>query len=199
MHTNAMRCYRPNGTCYAILTPSEWTALRNAGKLDAELKRRRDSGVVLEVKTLTGTITPRHISPRVEAEEAARIRAEAEAAQTAFEAETQREMEARLPMVPIQWTGLRYPCDDPENGPARKNPVNGCVECGTKEADSYTDEGVCNTCHDEPKLAEAVQAMREDIAAGGSFENALEHYAALFEIDAGDLRHEWNLRTEDGR
>lgn len=90
MNANSMRCYRPNGTCYAILTPSEWTTLRNAGKLDAELKRRRDSGVVLEVKTLTGTITPRHLSPRVEAEEAARIRAEAEAAERSAALDVER-------------------------------------------------------------------------------------------------------------
>ena len=47
---NRLFCYRPNGTCYAVLTPSEWKELRQAKQLDAELKRRRDSGVVIEVK-----------------------------------------------------------------------------------------------------------------------------------------------------
>jgi hypothetical protein len=43
-------CYRPNGTCYAVLTPSEWKKLRHAKTLDAELQRRRESGVIIEVK-----------------------------------------------------------------------------------------------------------------------------------------------------
>lgn len=148
MHPNAMRCYRPNGTCYAILTPSEWTTLRDSGRLESELKRRRDSGVILEVQQPEGFKQPRHGSPRVEAEEAAQAAAEGEAAQTAFETHVQQEMEARAPMVPLEWSPLRYPCDDPENGPARRNPVNGCIDCGTTEADGYTNEGVCHNCAD---------------------------------------------------
>lgn len=46
---------------------------------------------------------------------------------------------------------------------------------------------------------EAVQAIREDIQQGTSFEGSLSHYADLFEIEESALRHEWNLQNEDDR
>jgi len=48
--------------------------------------------------------------------------------------------------MPIHWTKLRYPGDDPENGPARRNPIGGCVKCGSKNAENYTIDGVCSMC-----------------------------------------------------
>lgn len=118
---NRMFCYRPNGTCYAILTPAEWERLRKAGRLDAELARRRASGEVLEVARNDGaTYTPaKHFKPR----------------------------EATQVMVALAWApGLSYPGGDPENGPARRVPVDGCVTCGSMDADSYNEHGVCNGC-----------------------------------------------------
>ena len=46
---------------------------------------------------------------------------------------------------------------------------------------------------------EAVQAIREDIQQGTSFEGSLSHYADLFEIEESALRHEWNLQNGDDR
>lgn len=51
------------------------------------------------------------------------------------------------------------------------------------------------TKENDKTLAEAVEAIREDVANGTGFEGSLEHYAALFEITEDCLRHEWNLRT----
>lgn len=48
----------------------------------------------------------------------------------------------------ITWTPLRYPGGDPENGPARANPVNGCTHCGAKDADTYYPSGLCSVCGD---------------------------------------------------
>jgi hypothetical protein len=61
---NALMCYRPDGTCYAILSTGEWAALRKAGKLDAELKRRRESGAIVEVTKPTPFIPAPHFKPR---------------------------------------------------------------------------------------------------------------------------------------
>lgn len=61
---NAMFCYRPDNTCYAILSTYEWEKLRKAGTLDAELKRRRDSGVVLEVVRPDTKLPVKHFKPR---------------------------------------------------------------------------------------------------------------------------------------
>lgn len=52
--------------------------------------------------------------------------------------------------------------------------------------------------HDEV-FAEAVAAIVEGMAEGGSFEHNLEHYAALYEIEVEALRHEWNLRKGEAR
>lgn len=50
-------------------------------------------------------------------------------------------------MKTLQWMpGLRYPCNDPEQGPARRVPVGGCMKCGDTEADSYTVLGFCPSC-----------------------------------------------------
>lgn len=46
----------------------------------------------------------------------------------------------------LEWSAPRYPCGDPENGPARRNPINGCIECSTKEAESYDENGLCDSC-----------------------------------------------------
>ena len=61
---NAMFCYRPDNTCYAIIAPGEWERLRKAGKLDAELKRRRESGVILEVVRPETKLPVKHFKPR---------------------------------------------------------------------------------------------------------------------------------------
>lgn len=63
---NAMFCYRPDNTCYAILSTHEWEQLRKAGRLDAELKRRRDSGVVLQVTHPETKAPVKHFKPREE-------------------------------------------------------------------------------------------------------------------------------------
>ena len=55
------------------------------------------------------------------------------------------------------------------------------------------------TQKDDGTFAEAVGAMREDIAGGTSFEGSLVHYADLFGIERDALRHEWNLRQEDSQ
>jgi hypothetical protein len=46
---------------------------------------------------------------------------------------------------------------------------------------------------------DAIQAIREDLRDGERFEASLSHYADLFEIEEGALRHEWNLQNEDCR
>lgn len=172
----AMFCYRPNGTCYAVISPSEWVALRKAGRLDAELKKRRDSGTVIEVKRPEGFRQQPHYKPReetiiarvplnfaerhadtlaalrsgavgpTEAEMTAdEIAAEADAYQTAFETATQQAAEA----AGVKWReGLSYPGNDPENGPARRVPVNGCRECGNDDADRYDESGLGSCCDD---------------------------------------------------
>ena len=48
-------------------------------------------------------------------------------------------------------------------------------------------------------FSDAIQAMREDIHQGTSFEGSLSHYSDLFQIEESALRHEWNLRNEDDR
>jgi len=40
----------------------------------------------------------------------------------------------------------RYPADDPENGPARLQPVGGCVKCGERNSEHYTSKGECVDC-----------------------------------------------------
>lgn len=45
-----IRCYRPDGTCYAVVSPTQWAHLRETGKLAGWLDRQRESGVILEVK-----------------------------------------------------------------------------------------------------------------------------------------------------
>lgn len=40
---------------------------------------------------------------------------------------------------------------------------------------------------------EAVQALREDVEAGRTFEWSLEHYADLFGVDKETLRNEYYL------
>lgn len=177
----AMFCYRDNGTCYAVLSPSEWVTLRKAGRLDAELKRRRDSGAVIEVARPAGFKQAPHFKPREEtiiakaplnfaerhADTLAALRAgavgpteaeldadalnverlsiqrEADQAQTDFETATQMEAEA----APVQWRdGLSYPGNDPENGPARRVPLNGCRECGNDDAERYDHSGLGSCC-----------------------------------------------------
>lgn len=46
---------------------------------------------------------------------------------------------------------------------------------------------------------DAIQAIREDLREGTSFDGSLSHYADLFKIDPSALRHEWNLQNEDCR
>jgi hypothetical protein len=55
-------------------------------------------------------------------------------------------MEHSTMSTDIEWTPSRYPCDDPENGPARRNPVNGCVICRSRESGHYTFDGMCDVC-----------------------------------------------------
>lgn len=43
-----IRCYRTDGTCYAILGPSEWTAMRKQGRLQKWLDKQNKSGVVID-------------------------------------------------------------------------------------------------------------------------------------------------------
>ncbi len=40
-------CYRPNGELYVVVSRSEWKRLREQGKLDSFLDKRRKSGVVI--------------------------------------------------------------------------------------------------------------------------------------------------------
>ena len=44
-----VRCYRPDGTCYAILSPAQWADLRKRRKLAGWLAQERESGIVLDV------------------------------------------------------------------------------------------------------------------------------------------------------
>lgn len=55
------------------------------------------------------------------------------------------------------------------------------------------------TYKDAVYFDDAVQAIREDLRGGASFESSLSHYADLFQIEQGALRHEWNLQNEDCR
>lgn len=45
-----MKCFRPDGTCYAVLTPTRWRDLRSHSKLTAHLTRERESGVVIALQ-----------------------------------------------------------------------------------------------------------------------------------------------------
>lgn len=51
----------------------------------------------------------------------------------------------------------------------------------------------------QAEMKEAVEAIAEALADGGTFEHNLQHYADLFEVSESDLRHEWNLLKEDDR
>jgi hypothetical protein len=144
----AMFCYRPNGTCYAVIAPSEWTALRKAGKLEAELKRR-DSGTVIEVKRPEGFKSAPHFKPRTETtvERAPLNFAERHADTLAAMRATTPDPKTAEYATVVQWReGLSYPGNDPENGPARRVPVNGCRECGNDDADSYDESGLGSCC-----------------------------------------------------
>ncbi len=46
---NRVKCYRTNGTCYAVVSPSQWRDLREHGRLDAWLDEQRESGVVIDL------------------------------------------------------------------------------------------------------------------------------------------------------
>lgn len=48
-----------------------------------------------------------------------------------------------------QWSELRYPGGEPEDGPARRNPLNGCVMCSDKDAHHYDSRGVCVNCNQQ--------------------------------------------------
>jgi len=39
-----IRCYRPHGELYTVLSPSKWKRLREQGKLDSYLDKQRRSG-----------------------------------------------------------------------------------------------------------------------------------------------------------
>lgn len=40
---------RPNGECYAVLTPKSIRSLKRKKQLDAHLQERRDSGTVINI------------------------------------------------------------------------------------------------------------------------------------------------------
>ena len=45
-----VKCFRPNGTCYAVVSPLRWEELRAKKRLDSFLEHERDSGVILETE-----------------------------------------------------------------------------------------------------------------------------------------------------
>jgi len=47
----------------------------------------------------------------------------------------------------------------------------------------------------EKKLREVVEHVREQLADGSSLDGALEHSAALYELDLDAVRHEWSLHN----
>lgn len=57
-------CRREDLTVFAVYDPKEWFALRAAGTLDADLKRRRESGVVIEVAREPEKLVAPHEPPR---------------------------------------------------------------------------------------------------------------------------------------
>jgi hypothetical protein len=63
---NRIFCRREDMSIFAVFSCKEWFALRNAGTLDAELKRRRESGTVIDVKLdVSDTLKPEpHFQPR---------------------------------------------------------------------------------------------------------------------------------------
>jgi len=44
---NRIFCYRPDGTCYAVLSPHQWSTLRAEKRLEAWLQHERESGVIV--------------------------------------------------------------------------------------------------------------------------------------------------------
>jgi hypothetical protein len=44
---NRVFCYRPDGTCYAVLSPYQWQHLRDMKHLESWLTRERESGIVI--------------------------------------------------------------------------------------------------------------------------------------------------------
>jgi hypothetical protein len=47
----------------------------------------------------------------------------------------------------VKWReGLSYPGNEPENGPARRVPVDGCRNCGSDSADEYDESGLGEGC-----------------------------------------------------
>ncbi len=61
---NRIFCRRDDLTIFAVYSPKEWFALRKAGTLDADLKRRRESGTIIEVEREPETLAPAHEPPR---------------------------------------------------------------------------------------------------------------------------------------
>jgi hypothetical protein len=51
---NRVFCYRPDGSCYAVVAASEWRKMRRAGTLDAFLAKQRDAGQVVAAKRNDG-------------------------------------------------------------------------------------------------------------------------------------------------
>ena len=49
----------------------------------------------------------------------------------------------------VKWSRLRYPGGNPEDGPARRNPVEGCLYCGDKDAPTYNEDGFCHYCEED--------------------------------------------------
>ena len=43
-----IKCYRTDGTCYAVLSVFRWTELRDKKKLEAFLEKERDSGIIID-------------------------------------------------------------------------------------------------------------------------------------------------------
>lgn len=62
---NRIFCYRPNGTVYAVFSPTEWADLRKRGVLDAELAKRRESGEIIAAERGGDDLNTSHVRPRV--------------------------------------------------------------------------------------------------------------------------------------
>lgn len=54
-----IKCFRPNGTCYAVVSPLRWQELRDKKRLDKFLEEERDSGIVID------TVPPLSVKDRL--------------------------------------------------------------------------------------------------------------------------------------
>lgn len=62
---NRIFCRREDMTIFAVFAPKEWFALRRDGRLNDELKRRRESGTIIEVDREAAPVPAApHFKPR---------------------------------------------------------------------------------------------------------------------------------------